>query len=70
MNVADQAARLEWGKSEHYARLADIAKVKTGEISLADAQKRARSRARKSGMTPTAAHRALCDGQRAIKNGD
>lgn len=42
-----------WGKAEADARLADIAAVKAGTISLEDAQRRARSRSRKSGMTPT-----------------
>lgn len=63
-SLADQ--RIEWGKAEHFARLSDIAAVKAGSMSLAHAQANARRRSRLSGMTPTEAHRALADGQRAL----
>lgn len=56
--------RIQWGKTEDVARKADIAAVKASTMTLEEAQKRARSRSRRSGMTPSEAHRALCDGQR------
>lgn len=56
--------RIQWGKGEDAARKADIAAVKAGITTLEEAQRRARSRSRQSGMTPHQAHTALCDGQR------
>lgn len=44
--------KLDWGRRELAERQADVAAVKSGDITLAEAQKRARSRSRKSGMTP------------------
>lgn len=60
-----ESERVEWGKAEDAMRKADIAAVKSGTMTLEAAQKAARVRSRKSGMTPAAVHRALCDGQRA-----
>ncbi len=62
-----ESERIEWGKAEHTARLADLAAVKDGLMSLEFAQKVARLRARKSGMTPRQAHKALVDGQRTLR---
>lgn len=62
-----ETERIEWGKAEHHARLADIAAVKAGEISLEEAQSRARKRSRQSGMTPHQAYTALVEGQMAIE---
>ena len=64
----NEAQRVEWGKQEHHARLADIAAVKDGWMSLEEAQRRARVRSRHSGMTPYQAHAALVDGQRANRH--
>lgn len=47
MTDAELAA---WGKQEHEARLADIAAAKAGTMTLEQAQKNARSRARKAGL--------------------
>ncbi len=58
-----EAQRLAWGAAENAARKDDIAAVKGGLIPLEEAQKRARYRSRKSGMTPSQAHRALIDAQ-------
>lgn len=56
--------RIQWGKTEDGLRKTDIAAVKAGAMTLEEAQKRARSRSRQSGMTPHQAYMALCDGQR------
>jgi hypothetical protein len=57
--------RLAWGAQEHRTRIGDIAAVKRGEISLEEAQKRARKRQRDSGLTKAGAHRAMIEGNRA-----
>lgn len=63
-----EAERIAWGQKEDAARKADIEAVKAGTMELHEAQKRARSRSRQSGMTPSEAHRALCDGQRLVRS--
>lgn len=63
-----EAERIEWGMAESSARKSDIEAVKAGMITLEEAQKRARHRTRQSGMAPSEAHAALCDGQRAIRD--
>lgn len=50
---------LEWGRSELERRMADIAAVKAGALTLEAAQKAARSRARASGLTRHQAGRAV-----------
>jgi hypothetical protein len=62
--------RLAWGAAEDIARKADIAAVKAGTMTLAAAQKRARSRSRQSGMTPSRAYAALVDAQRQRHRGE
>jgi len=57
--------RLAWGAQEHRTRIDDIAAVKRGEITLKEAQKRARKRSRESGMTPHQSYSAMIDGNRA-----
>lgn len=61
-----EAERIEWGKQEHHARMADVAAVKAGRLSLEEAQARTRSRSASSGMTPHQSYSALLDGQRAL----
>lgn len=52
----DEPAMIEWGKSEFQARQDDLKMVHAGAMSLEDAQKRAGSRQRQSGMTPYVAY--------------
>ena len=62
--------RLAWGAAEDAARKADIAKVKTGEMSLEDAQRNARRRIRAAaalGLTRREAYRAMVDSQRRAR---
>lgn len=56
MNEQEKQA---WGKTEADARLSDIAAVKAGMMSLEEAQRRARARSRKSGMTPSESYRYM-----------
>lgn len=58
---------LAWGAIEDSMRKADIAAVKAETMTLEEAQRRARSRSRKSGMTPSVAHKALADAQRLMR---
>lgn len=58
---------LAWGAAEDAARKADIVAVKSGAMTLEIAQKRARSRVRRSGMTPTMAYDAMCAAQRKAR---
>lgn len=62
-----EGERIAWGTQEHHLRLTDIAAVKAGTLSLEAAQANARRRSRQSGMTPSRAHAALCDAQRAMR---
>lgn len=61
-----EAERLAWGAQEHRQRLADIVAVKSGEITLEEAQKRARKRSRESGMTKSGAFLAMMEGSRMV----
>ena len=45
------AAMKKWGAEEFCSRQSDIAAVRRGEMTLQEAQKRARSRRRKANMT-------------------
>lgn len=49
----------EIGENELAARLADIAEVKAGTMTLELAQKRTRKRQRESGLTPSAFYHEL-----------
>jgi hypothetical protein len=60
--------QLTWGAQEHQQRLADIVEVKAGRMPLEEAQKRARKRARQSGMSSAQAHRAMWEGSRSQRN--
>lgn len=62
-----EAERLAWGAGEDAARKADIVAVKAGTMTLEAAQKAARKRVRQSGMTRTAAYRAMVDAQCAVR---
>lgn len=61
------AERLDWGKREDIARKDDLAAVKIGTMTLAEAQKNARRRVRQSGMTRRESYGSLCDAQRAAR---
>ena len=60
----DAEQKAEWGRKEFEQRLADIAAVKAGTMTLADAQKAARSRSRQSGMNGNDAYHAMRDSHR------
>ena len=64
MSEMTEVERLAWGAKEHQTRIADIAAVKRGEITLEEAQKRARKRSRESGMTPSRSYSAMINGSR------
>lgn len=51
--------KMAWGRKEFEQRLADIEAVKAGAMSMAAAQKAARSRSRKSGMPEGEAFRSM-----------
>lgn len=63
---ADQKA--EWGRKEFEQRLADIAAVKAGTMTLEAAQKSARKRSRQSGMNGTDAFHAMRGSHRGRSN--
>lgn len=66
-----ETERLAWGALEDAVRKSDIAKVKSGEISLEDAQRNGRRRVRaaaKVGLTPSQAYRAMVDAQCRDRN--
>lgn len=53
-----------WGRKEFEQRLADIAAVKAGTMTLEAAQKAARKRSRQSGMNGSDAYHAMRDSHR------
>lgn len=57
--------RAAWGRKEFEQRLADVAAVKAGTMTLEAAQKAARKRSRQSGMSGSDAYRAMRDSHRA-----
>jgi len=54
----------DWGKLEDAARKCDIEAVKAGVMTLEEAQRSARRRARQAGLTPRQAFDELCNAQR------
>lgn len=60
---SDGAAADDWGRREFEQRLADIAAVRAGAMTLEAAQRAARRRSRKSGMSGSDAYRAMRDSQ-------
>jgi hypothetical protein len=59
---------IAWGAAEDAARKSDISAVKSGAMTLEEAQKRARSRKRQSGLRPTEAYDAMCEAQRRARS--
>ena len=56
-----------WGATEHDARLADIAEVKAGRMSLAEAQANARARQHMAGLSHAQATLAVSDHCRELR---
>lgn len=59
-----------WGAAEHAARVADLAEVKAGRMTLQEAQARARSRQRKAGLTRAQASTAVSDHSRELRRAE
>lgn len=57
----------DWGKTEYAARLADLEAVAAGDISLDEAQRRAKERRRQVGLSRASAFLAVSDHVRELR---
>lgn len=65
-----ETTKANWGMTENEARQADLAEVRAGRMTLAEAQQRAKSRRSTEGLRMNSAASAVLEGQQMKRRAD